>query len=740
MTKHPLRPARPGRTHILVSLLVLIAFWLTAPVYATTLPTGFTETTFVSGLSSPTAMQFAPDGRLFIAQQGGALRVVKNGQLLSSPFITLSVNSTGERGLLGIAFDPNFSSNNYIYLYYTINTSPARNRVSRFTANGDIAVANSEVILLDLDNLSSATNHNGGAMHFGSDNMLYIATGENANTSLAQNMNSPYGKMLRINPSAFVAGNPNALFPNDNPFWQTPTGNPQWRNAIWALGFRNPFTFAVQRGTGLMYINDVGSSGSNRREEINQGARGANYGWPSTEGGGGTGITPPIYAYGGSTGAISGCAITGGTFYSSQNPSFPADYVGDYFFTDYCSTWIGRYDIATNTASVFATGIDGSTVDLKVDSSGNLYYLSRSTGSVNRISFSAPPTPTPTHTPTPIPNRAPTPTISAPTNGARYNAGDVISFAGRATDPEDGTLGASRFEWEIVFHHDQHTHPFLSGITGVTSGTFEIPREGHPETTVWYRVYLRVTDSAGLRGETYVDIFPNVVNITVQTSPPGLQITVDGQPRTAPYRFDAVVGNLQTLGAPSPQTSGGTPYGFANWSNGGTQTQQITIPNAAATYTANFSVQGGSMIGTVALAGRAPGTVAMSVALAVTITPDGGSPQATTVNTDNNGSFTLVNLPVGTYNIRIKAPGYLATSSAVTISSGATSVNFGTLRAGDINGDNRVTLTDFSVLARSFNTVGGQPNFDAAADLNGDNRVDLVDFSLLASNFNQVGT
>jgi hypothetical protein len=146
------------------------------------------------------------------------------------------------------------------------------------------------------------------------------------------------------------------------------------------------------------------------------------------------------------------------------------------------------------------------------------------------------------------------------------------------------------------------------------------------------------------------------------------------------------------------------------------------------------------MIGTVALAGRAPGTVAMSVALAVTITPDGGSPQATTVNTDNNGSFTLVNLPVGTYNIRIKAPGYLATSSAVTISSGATSVNFGTLRAGDINGDNRVTLTDFSVLARSFNTVGGQPNFDAAADLNGDNRVDLVDFSLLASNFNQVGT
>jgi glucose/arabinose dehydrogenase len=676
---------------------------------------------------------------LFVAGQGCFIQIVKNGSLLSTPFISLSVNSTGERGLLGLAFDPNFTSNNYIYLYYTTSSSPLRNRVSRFTANGDIVLAGSEVVLLDLDPLSSAINHNGGAMHFGPDNMLYIATGENANTSLSQNLNSPYGKMLRINPAAYVSGNPNALFPSDNPFWQTPTSNPQWRNAIWAQGFRNPFTFAFQPGTGLMYINDVGSSGGNRREEINQGTRGGNYGWPNVEGVGGGGFINPIYNYGNSTGAISGCAITGGVFYNPVNAQFPAEYVGDYFFADYCNNWIAHYDIATNTASIFATGIDGNTIDFDLDANGNLYYVSRSSDRVMRISFNAPPTPAPTQTPTPRPNRPPTPVITAPTNGASYSGGDVVSFAGSATDPEDGMLAANRLEWEIVFHHDTHTHPFRAPFTGVTSGTFEIPRLGHSDTNVWYRIYLRATDSQGLRSETSVEIFPNVVNMTVQTNPPGLQITLDGQPRTAPYSFDAVVGNIQVLGAPSPQILSGTPYAFANWSQGGTQTQDVTIPASNTTYTANFAQQGGSLVGTVALAGRSSGTPVMSVQLAVTITPSGGTATTTTVTTDQSGGFTLINLLPGSYSIRVKAPGYLSSSQPVTVTSGSASVNFGTLRAGDVNGDNVVSLADFSLLAASFNRTNGQSGYNPAADLNSDGSVTLADFSLLASSFNQSG-
>ena len=142
----------------------------------------FNSVSVASGIPNPTAMAFAPDGRLFVCQQNGQLRVITSaGALLPDPFVTLTVNSTGERGLLGVAFDPNFVSNQWVYVYYTATTPTIHNRVSRFTASGNVAVAGSEVPILDLNSLSAATNHNGGAIHFGPDNRLYIAVGENAN-------------------------------------------------------------------------------------------------------------------------------------------------------------------------------------------------------------------------------------------------------------------------------------------------------------------------------------------------------------------------------------------------------------------------------------------------------------------------------------------------------------------------------------------------------------------------------
>jgi len=107
----------------------------------------------------------------------------------------LTVDSAGERGLLGVAFDPNFTTNNFVYVYYTATTPTTHNRVSRFTANGDVAVAGTEQTILDLNNLSSATNHNGGAIHFGPDGKLYIAVGENANASNAQTLSNLLGKI-----------------------------------------------------------------------------------------------------------------------------------------------------------------------------------------------------------------------------------------------------------------------------------------------------------------------------------------------------------------------------------------------------------------------------------------------------------------------------------------------------------------------------------------------------------------
>ena len=358
-------------------VLLLAAICFEERGIAAVVPSGFTDTPVVSGLSNPTAMAFAPDGRIFIAQQGGSLRVVKNDVLLTQPFLTVTVNASGERGLLGVAFDPGFESNQYVYVYYTATTPAIHNRLSRFTANGDVAVAGSELILLELNNLSSATNHNGGAIHFGSDGKLYIAVGDNANGNNSQTLTNLLGKMLRINADGTI--------PSDNPFFAQTTGN---NRAIWALGLRNPFTFAFQSGTGRMFINDVGQSAF---EEINDGIAASNYGWPATEGPtSNPSYRSPLYSYGHGSGASTGCAITGGAFYNLDVPEFPSQYTGKYFFADFCSGWIRVFDAATGGASPFATGVSFP-VDLQVGADGGLYYLARgtssNTGLLGRISY-----------------------------------------------------------------------------------------------------------------------------------------------------------------------------------------------------------------------------------------------------------------------------------------------------------------------------------------------------------------
>ena len=144
--------------------LIVVAWLSSASLYGANLPSGFSETQIATGLFNPTAMALAPDGRIFVCEQSGSLRVIKNGTLLSTSFVDLEVSSSGEAGLLGVALDPNFTSNQYLYVYYTATTPAIHNRISRFTAAGDVAVPGSEVVILELDDLSNATAHNGGAI------------------------------------------------------------------------------------------------------------------------------------------------------------------------------------------------------------------------------------------------------------------------------------------------------------------------------------------------------------------------------------------------------------------------------------------------------------------------------------------------------------------------------------------------------------------------------------------------
>lgn len=351
--------------------IFLLSITLTAP--AADLPVGFVETLVAQDLD-PTDLTIAPDGRIFIVIKSGKILVVENGVLLPEPLLNIEnqVDNYNERGLGHIVLDPNFETNQYYYIYYTV-LGENHNRVSRFTATGNFTVPGSEHVLLNL-NTMAGTIHNAGAMLFDADGKLYIATGDGADASRAQASNSLLGKILRINSDGTI--------PNNNPF-STNAAFEGVNKAIWAMGFRNPFSMSIDPVTGKIYANDVGGSAF---EETNEVLPGKNYGWPIVEGYR-TGQTAPdnyqdpILAYPHGGGINAGCAIVGSTFYSfTQYPpaSFPEEYRGLYYFADYCNGYIRMIDPASGALmpEPFATGINRP-VAISTAPDGSLYYLMR---------------------------------------------------------------------------------------------------------------------------------------------------------------------------------------------------------------------------------------------------------------------------------------------------------------------------------------------------------------------------
>ena len=358
-------------------------------VEAQTVPSGFGTPAQVGGdIADGTAMAFAPDGRLFVCRQTGEVRVIKNGSLLATPFLTLAVNSDGERGLLGIAFDPEFDVNRFVYVFYTM-TGGTTNRVARYVANGDIrdtGVAEDVLIDLPTNTVSNPAYHNGGALHFGPDGKLYVGVGEGHESANAQSRTELFGKILRLNPDGSI--------PGDNPLsFQGIADANAAPTAAWCAGLRNPFTFAFQPGTGRMFINDVGQD---QWEEINEGGSGLNFGWAggTTDGvRNSASYTDSVYEYPHSGATPSGNVITGGTFYNPSVAAYPASYVGMYFFADSGSgNFIYVLNPATRAVAAFATNANNP-VDLDVGPDGVLYYLARGGGfagpGVYRVPYTA---------------------------------------------------------------------------------------------------------------------------------------------------------------------------------------------------------------------------------------------------------------------------------------------------------------------------------------------------------------
>ena len=338
----------------------------------------FQNEILATGFDLPTAIKFLPDGRMLVVELGGTIKVLPPPytQADSTPFLQLTnvgsmTGPVAQQGIYDIALDPNFTTNHYYYIFYTART-PNHDRLSRFTANSTLTgtVAGSELILYE-DPQNADAEHHGGAINFGNDGKIYVTTGEHFQGTPAQDLTSPRGKILRINPDGTV--------PTDNPFYD---GSGPNYDAIWALGLRNPYRAYYDAPTGRLLIGDVGgNNASTAIEELNVGVAGANYGWPNVEGtSSNPAYTNPIYSY-----AHNGrdAAITGGFVY--HGTQFPSSYQGSYFFADYAQNWIKRltFDANGNVSGVFnfepangaADGPYGDIVYLTEGPEGALYYV-----------------------------------------------------------------------------------------------------------------------------------------------------------------------------------------------------------------------------------------------------------------------------------------------------------------------------------------------------------------------------
>jgi glucose/arabinose dehydrogenase len=337
------------------------------------LPAGFERVLHASGLHHGTAIAFERN-RIFVARKEGTVRIVKaDGTLRAKPYVTLHVSTNAERGLLGVAIDPKFTKNGFVYVYYT--TGPGAkhysgkpmNRVSRFTTKHGIG-KHEDILLNNIP--SDSGSHDGGDIHFGFDKKLYIAVGDGAiHSEHAELLDNLRGKILRINRNGAV--------PSDNPYYNTPNARPQ----IFASGFRNPFRFALRPFNRTYLVGDVGNV---TWEELDTLHAGADYGWVRYEGpcpytaldcdptqtDFGT-TTAPVYYYNHNQGAQNRSAIVAGAF--PQKSNYPAPYNDAFFFGDWALGWIqaltfddtnhvtGRYDFDTLPAPVsFATGPDGN--------------------------------------------------------------------------------------------------------------------------------------------------------------------------------------------------------------------------------------------------------------------------------------------------------------------------------------------------------------------------------------------
>lgn len=554
----------PAVLTFLVSLYMLTLD--TGPAEAA-VPDGF-EDRLVTSVQGPTAMAFTPDGRMLISTQPGILRLRKSGASSTTQALDISrkICSDSERGMLGVAVDPNFSSNHYVYLYYTYkkfgvcpkndpkNKDNPVNRVSRFVMSGDTVSRSSEKVLID--NIPSPNgNHNGGDVHFGKDGYLYVSVGDGGRdykndsggggeNDASRDRNILLGKILRVTRDGSIPGSNPYTGPNSErcgiPSANGRTSPGDNCKETFARGLRNPFRIGFDpdySGTRF-FINDVGQSAW---EEIDVGKKAADYAWNLCEGRhdnpdrpgsvdcNSAPYTPPIYNYSHDTGCSS---VTGSAFV--PDGVWPASYNKSYLFGDYVCGKIFRLTPKSGggySKTAFATGLgQGGPVAMTFSPSGKtLYYTTYAGGDggqIRGISYIA------------SGNRTPNADIKINGDGENYGPQDKqFQFSGAgSTDPDGDSLA---YSWDFG--------------DGTTSTGADV---SHTYSTAGKKtVILTIKDGKGGTGRAAVEVFPN------DTAPPAPQIEAP----SATTQFK--VGQTITLrGSATDADDGSLPDNGLNWS------------------------------------------------------------------------------------------------------------------------------------------------------------------------------
>jgi glucose/arabinose dehydrogenase len=601
------------------------------------------------------ALEQAPDGRIFIAERAGIVKVFQNNAV--STVFTVNTITDKEQGLLGLTLHPDFATNGYMYVFYAIvDGAIIRHRIEKVQISTANQVVSRQEILL-LEPVGDGF-HNGGDLKF-FNGYLYVTVGDSQLNTNAQNLDTYKGKILRLTEDGLPAPG--------NPFYGS--GSIQ-KQSIWVYGFRNPWRLVANKTANKLFVLDVGTSWEEINEISNPAIR--NYAWGHPQGGDGKQteinlFTNPIFTY--ATGSI-GNALTNGLLYNPTTPRYP-NLDGKFIIKDYVRNEIRSFDpnIADPVSTEFYFAPQKQALGMMLGNDGYIYYCAyENNGALIKLDYIATAAPTIVNHPlsqtimqtTPVTftvsasgvglgyqwqfnnvdipgataasytipavipanagayrvivtntagsatsnpatltvtpfNNTPTVTIVSPLPTLKWNAEDVVHFEATATDIEDGTLPASAYSWNIdLFHEDVpgagHSHPGGSP-QGVKSGDFTASNQGEKTPNVWYRFTVKVTDSNGLTGTAFVDIKPNLVDVTVTSSPALLALEFNQKPVTAPATKQVVANAaVQTLNAPTPQYVGNIRYDFDHWNHGGAANQTFKAPaTGTITYTAVYS-------------------------------------------------------------------------------------------------------------------------------------------------------